>query len=577
MTLKSKLVVIPFFMLLFLLLFSTVHASALTPERIEGPNRYDTAIEVSKNGWDQESDYIILATGEDFPDALAGAPLSKKYNAPVLLTPSDRILDSVMDEIKRIAPNTVILLGGEVALSRNIEDTINSQGFDTNRIAGDNRFETASEIAADLDSSHQEAMIANGMDFPDALSAGTYATDSQTPILLTMDDQVPKATESYLNDNNIEKTYAIGGELVIGERVLNALPGPQRISGENRFETSMAVINELTPGRGQLYFATGTDFPDALTSTPLASKTGGQVVLTHHERVLEFDSQPSIADYIGKHLIQGVRIIGGEVAVSSQFEETLSSLPTFNLEKDALTNLKEEGGFLQEVLQYESTFSANQNHGDPDHDPGFVYLEGDSEILVTVPHSVVHYRKPEDMNNTCNEVTFNGSTLCGRSAEIYTGALGLMLHEYTNVHVLYVKSPLLDVSHYHDVPYKEELERILSQKDISMVIDLHGAGFAREFDIDLGTAFGELIEQEKIENLKSSLQKQNIHETYENHTFSASTSRTLANYTYHELGTEAVQVEIHRRYRDPRNQPDLYFNLLFGMSEFIEWYNQKES
>ncbi|MFP3441662.1 cell wall-binding repeat-containing protein, partial [Pantoea sp. SIMBA_133] len=53
-------------------------------ERISGKDRYKTAIEVSKAGW-EKSDTVVLARGDEYPDALAGAPLAYKYDAPILL------------------------------------------------------------------------------------------------------------------------------------------------------------------------------------------------------------------------------------------------------------------------------------------------------------------------------------------------------------------------------------------------------------------------------------------------------------------------------------------------------------
>ena len=66
---------------------TTAQASTIT-KRLAGVNRYGTSAAVSTEGW-QKSDYAILASGQDFPDAISATPLTKKYNAPILLIAKD--------------------------------------------------------------------------------------------------------------------------------------------------------------------------------------------------------------------------------------------------------------------------------------------------------------------------------------------------------------------------------------------------------------------------------------------------------------------------------------------------------
>lgn len=120
---------------------------ALETSRISGVRQIDTAIEVSKTGW-QEADTVLLANCDHFPDALVAAPLSHKLNAPILLTPAGGVDAKVMQEIIRLGAQRVILLGGEVALSPKVESDILKAGLSKPaRIWGYDQFETAQKVA----------------------------------------------------------------------------------------------------------------------------------------------------------------------------------------------------------------------------------------------------------------------------------------------------------------------------------------------------------------------------------------------------------------------------------------------
>src|SRR5699024_4948222 len=137
--------------------------------------------------------------GDDFSDALAGVPLAHAVNSPILLIPTDpieRIDNLVAEEIERLGAEDAYLLGGEAAVSEEQQNNLEDNGLDIVRIAGDARFETAVEIAEVLEEitgESSEVVIANGLDFPDALAVGSYAAQAGSPILLTLADKVPEA------------------------------------------------------------------------------------------------------------------------------------------------------------------------------------------------------------------------------------------------------------------------------------------------------------------------------------------------------------------------------------------------
>jgi putative cell wall-binding protein len=154
-------------------------------KRLSGPGRYETAAAISTEGW-TTSQYVVIATGENFPDALAGAPLAHAYGAPLLLVPSGSIPASVSAEITRLGATKAIILGGTGSVGTGVEYALRTRfGGEVNvrRISGAGRYETAAKIALEVRDRYQSLglplgeriVVATGASFPDAMAAASFA------------------------------------------------------------------------------------------------------------------------------------------------------------------------------------------------------------------------------------------------------------------------------------------------------------------------------------------------------------------------------------------------------------------
>lgn len=253
--------------------------SASIPQgnRLAGADRLETAIQISQAGFPDGADTVVLARAEDFPDALAGVPLAYKYHAPILLTNSMSLSDSVLNEIKRLNPQQIILLGGTGAISGGIEQELQSM-YNITRLGGANRYATAQQIAEAMGMTG-EAVIVNGANFPDAIAMSSIAAQNGVPILLTQSNNVPSETNQSLRQFAVSFTLAVGGEGVISANTLDSLPNPLRLSGQDRYDTAAQVLNAFPPQGGITFLATGENFPDALTGGVLAALNSTDLVL----------------------------------------------------------------------------------------------------------------------------------------------------------------------------------------------------------------------------------------------------------------------------------------------------------
>lgn len=285
-----------------------------TVSRIAGSNRYGTAVEISVNGWTQ-SDYVVLARGDEFADALAGVPLASYHRAPILLTNPNRLPNATKEELERLEAKTVIILGGDGAVSPAVEKILTDDlGLTVKRIAGANRYATAGRIAQELyDVGYVYGVfVANGRDFPDALAASVYACGHRYAIILVEPNRIPPGAQEALTALNPSQSFVIGGEGVISQEVFNALPHPERIAGANRYATATALAERFRPGAQKCFVATGLDFADAIAGGVLAAKEGGILLLVSKT------VPPTVRSYVEESTLNQAIIFGGQGAVSDE-------------------------------------------------------------------------------------------------------------------------------------------------------------------------------------------------------------------------------------------------------------------
>lgn len=257
-------------------------------QRFAGDSRYETAVDISSKNW-YEAYSVVLARGDAFPDALAGAVLANSgaVGGPLLLTESGYLRPEVLQEMKRLNTSSVFILGGPNAISASVEKKLQENGFQTYRIQGNDRYETAAGIATVAIESSTKAFLASGNTFADALSISSYAAAKNIPLLLTDPKQVPGATLDALQRMGVTEVTLIGGESAISlaaeEQLKKAGYTVSRLSGPDRYQTNIAILNDLDFDTETMVVATGTTFPDALAGSVLAARQNNPIILVPKE------------------------------------------------------------------------------------------------------------------------------------------------------------------------------------------------------------------------------------------------------------------------------------------------------
>ena len=188
-------------------------------ERIAGSDRYATSTEIAKKLKEKGVNKVLIATGTNFPDALAAAPYAARENAAILLTDPKNLPSPTKDAINFLGVDEVTILGSTVAVSQNVEDQLKAMGLKVSRIAGADRYETGVKIAEKMTSI--KLIIATGENFPDALAGGAFAIKEDAIIILVKKDQVPQSVKDYLAARKgvFTNVWILGGEPAVSSQV----------------------------------------------------------------------------------------------------------------------------------------------------------------------------------------------------------------------------------------------------------------------------------------------------------------------------------------------------------------------
>ena len=293
-------------------------------ERLAGSNRFATAAAISASAFDPGVPAAYVATGGNFPDALAGGPVAALKGGPILLLGS--IPGATAAELTRLQPQKIVILGGTGVVSAVDAAALASfTAGSVERLAGANRFATAAAISvSEFSPGVPVVYVATGANFPDALAGGPVAAINGGPILLVNADSIPAATAAELFRLHPQEIVILGGTGVVSSTVETQLGfltagAVERLAGSNRFATAAAIsVSQFNPGLDVVYIATGANFPDALAGGPVAGINSGPILLVNQNSI-PGETATELTRLVPKKIV----ILGGTGVVSTAVETQL--------------------------------------------------------------------------------------------------------------------------------------------------------------------------------------------------------------------------------------------------------------
>jgi len=291
-------------------------------ERLEGTDRFATAAAVARDGFEDGAGTAVLATGADFPDALAGGAWASQRDVPLLLTDEDELPEDTVSALGDLGVQDVLIPGGTNAVSDDVADELDELGIGVDRRAGDDRYDTAAQLA---DPEAERAFLAAGDNFPDALTAAAPAGLSQAPMLLTDPDELPEATRDWLDDAALSEVVLVGGTAAVSQDVAEEVAEatgltPERLSDDDRYGTAAAVIDWFearsdAQDPSGLIVAQGGGFADALAGGPLAAARGQALMIVPPD---DAESNTAASAFLDeREQLERVTLLGGPAVLSS--------------------------------------------------------------------------------------------------------------------------------------------------------------------------------------------------------------------------------------------------------------------
>ena len=266
-----------------------------TITRIGGADRYAVAIAIAQRAYPITSEQparprtVYVVNGGDYPDALSAGPAAAATDGVIMLVPTTTLLPAIRDELVRLGPEHIVIVGGPASVSENVRAAmaVAVPGATVSRVAGADRFEVSRNVLlSTLDGTRvfdgaDAVYVANGYNYPDALVAGAAGSsaDRRAPVLTVpgpLNIPLPSSTTSAIVNGGYTTIKIAGGPASVTPAIqtqLSNLSGSiaYRLGGLDRYEAARTVANNAYPQTADTVFiATGLNFPDALAGAPLA-------------------------------------------------------------------------------------------------------------------------------------------------------------------------------------------------------------------------------------------------------------------------------------------------------------------
>ena len=316
--------------------FTLYPLGGIHTHRVRGDNRYATSVAAARKAFPEYEGNVIMASGDIYADALVANGLVGLKHQPLVLNGLNKLDKDVAQYLKDVKAKRVTIVGGDTAIAPSVENELEKMGIKTERIFGANRYETSVNVLQHFvkggekveGTSVNEVFLASGENFADALVASVPAAMYARPILLTAKNSLPKVVKDAFEnkDYGIKEVTVVGGTGAVSEKVYTDIniSEKQRLKGQNRQLTAMAVANAYFTNAGQAIIVDGTktQFADALSAGQLGWKIKAPILLSQSNTVLGKD----LADYLRNNKMTEITIVGGLGSVSDGIQKELEEI-----------------------------------------------------------------------------------------------------------------------------------------------------------------------------------------------------------------------------------------------------------
>ncbi|MBK9180994.1 MAG: cell wall-binding repeat-containing protein [Acidimicrobiales bacterium] len=303
--------------------------------RVGGIDRYETAALISGQ-FSPVGLPVFVASGENYPDAIAAGWVSGASGAPVLLVRRDSIPPVTRTELARLAPPEIYVLGGSDVVSDAVFGELGATGAAVVRLAGIDRYGTSAAVVSRFAGPPgflPAVFVASGEDFADAMVAGAAGGVYRWPLLLVRPSgplPLTVVTElQNLSAAGYTNIVIVGSPADVSpgvEAALGSIAGApfavSRLPGADAYQRSVNIWALLAPPV-DVVVTTGTNWPDGLAGSLFVGRAQAAGI-TPHPNVLVLTRPECIPAYVAAAIAGSgasrITILGTDDAVSLDVE-----------------------------------------------------------------------------------------------------------------------------------------------------------------------------------------------------------------------------------------------------------------
>lgn len=290
-----------------------------------GSDRYETSVQVSKASYPNGADAVVLVNSSNAIYGLIATPFASLNKAPILLTSAKSIKPSVLDEIIRLNPKKVYMIGDTSHISKGISNAIKANaGAEMARIFGTYPSDLSAAVAEKINASRRvntAYVVSTEYGVADALSISSRAGSTMAPVLVASKNYVGNGVYNYLK-SSASNVYYIGGQNSISNSLINNISAvvrnggqANRIYGSDRYQTNVNVINRFYKSSDInsliVTKAENSGLIDTVSAGPFATLKSCPILITHRNKLVSA-SQKFLNSVQGDTIYQ----IGGGISSS---------------------------------------------------------------------------------------------------------------------------------------------------------------------------------------------------------------------------------------------------------------------
>lgn len=337
-------------------------------ERVDAKNRFETAKKIKDSEFADAKTAVVVNSNE-FADSISATNISNG-KSPILYTQSQKLDNLTKEALNGV--KKVYITGGEKSVSSKVVDELNAMGIEVVRVKGNDRYEVNAKSAKTshpVSDKKQNVVIASGENFADSISSTSLAKKKNAPVLLVKKNEIPTSIKQYLNSFKkkglLGDITLVGGENSISkfvERELSKLANVTRISGSDRYQTSVKVAKLVSAKTDKAIVASGEKFVDVLAASPVAQKHNAPIILVKKMDVTrdeDYKTQEQKSNSVesffrqNKSNIMHTLIFGGKSSIDNfvvnEIKDLLAGKPLQSKSKvDSLVNIENKSDKKQD-------------------------------------------------------------------------------------------------------------------------------------------------------------------------------------------------------------------------------------